>query len=241
MYGTGPTNSAVGNFSLRQYAIGLSIAKKCNAARLAPIGSKPLYRAPLAMCGYSSQVELEAIRTIFRTNVADNSVFQTYGQGSTPQWQLPLTPTNWLLVVLGFLALEDCKVEGAVTSLLPEHPEFLHELRAEIQALAGSNGPVDRLLKLAKGEITYEAYSTSDMVHNDLIEWWIRRIIGNARSVNTAPSDAQTSWYYSAWARAKFVAVDEAGCMHKADLCSVWGNTLRTLVLASDIKQLGHR
>jgi hypothetical protein len=72
---------------------------------------------------------------------------------------------------------------------------------------------------------------------NDEIEALLVKIIRRADVVLTTPAGARDGIYAEMNAKAKAVAIDEAGCMSKAELLSVWGNIMRVLVLAGDALQ----
>jgi hypothetical protein len=238
VFGSGPTNTAVTNFALRVHGQGRNVAKRCNDASPASGVATPQYRCPLVVRGYSARIELRAFKNVLKTGVADDKAYQSRNPSDTPRWRLALSPSNGLLAVLRSKPLEQSQEAGAVQTLIPEDAPFIYELQSEIDALYGTDGAVARLVQLARGELTWEAYCQGTMATNDLLEKWMQRIIDAADIVMTTPAGAQSQWFRGAWAKAKVIAVDEAGCMHKADLCSIWGNTLKPIILAGDVKQL---
>ena len=77
------------------------------------------------------------------------------------------------------------------------------------------------------------------MLTDSDIEALLGKIIIRADVLLTTPAAvAAPGFYADVWAKAKAVAIDEASCMSRADLCSAWGNILRILVLTGDTLQL---
>jgi hypothetical protein len=175
---------------------------------------------------------------MLQTGVADNDAYRKRSPSDTPRWQLTLSASNWFLAVLRSEPLWKSKIDVAVKSLHPADAKFLHELQAEYDKEAEVNGPLKRLSQLARGEMTWTEYCQDTMVDKSFIVKQMQRIVDNADIVLTTPAGSQHDWYKSVWAKAKVVAIDEAGCMSKADLCSIWGNTLRPIILGGDVKQL---
>ncbi|KAK3487623.1 uncharacterized protein B0T23DRAFT_363679 [Neurospora hispaniola] len=231
VYGSGPTHTAVTNFALRIYANGRKVIDRYN--KVVPSTSRRSY--PLVVRGYSPKVEVETFTNILKTGIADDTAFKSRNPKNTPRWRLALSPSNWLLAILGSKSLEQSQEAGIVPTLLPEHATCLYKLKEEIDR---GDGSVARISQLARGELTWEAYCDGDKVDKHLLEKWLQRIINNADVVMTTPATAQGTWFKQFWEVAKIIAIDEAGCMSKADLCSIWGNTLRPIILAGDVKQL---
>ncbi|KAK3386384.1 hypothetical protein B0T20DRAFT_491693, partial [Sordaria brevicollis] len=231
VYGSGPTNTAVSNFALRVYTNGCKVIDRFN--KVAPPTSRLSY--PLVVRGYSNKAEVGAFKDILQKGVANDGAYTPYRRESRRRWQLALSPSNWLLAILGSKALEESQQAGCIFTLLPQHATFLHVLREEIDR---GTGAVVRIRQLARGELTWGDYCNGETMSKFQLEDWFRRIIDNADVVMTTPAQAQAKWFKGFWSAAKVIGIDEAGCMDKADLCSIWGNTLRPIILAGDVKQL---
>jgi hypothetical protein len=236
VYGSGPTNAAVTNFAERFYKVGSQVTRRCNEA--APSQGALAYRRSLVVRGYSERAETDAFFEILRSGVADDTAPTQRRPTKSVRWKLSLSASGWLLAVLGSKALACSGAEVAMRELDPADAAFLHDLRREYVDAGATDGPMKRLLQVAQGEISWEEYSGDSMVPAQMIGNGMRRIINAADVVMTTPAGAQRQWYKDAWSSAKVIAVDEGGCMGLADLCSIWGNTLRPLVMAGDVKQL---
>jgi hypothetical protein len=239
VYGSAPTHTAVTNFALRVYGAGRDVAKFYNDSIATSVSTAPPSprRCPLVLRGYADKIEVSCFKNILKQGVADDSAFATK-QGETPRWRLALSPTNWLLAVLGSKALEESEDAGAVKKLAPEHATYLHEMQAEIDALNTTGAGVYRMAQLVRGELTWKEYCDGRMADERTIRDLMVRIIRNADVVLTTPAGAHSEWYQEIWDDAEVIAVDEAGCLNQAELCSIWGNTLRPIICAGDVKQL---
>ena len=222
------------SFALRLHARASVVVEKYNKMKQ----HQPPQRRMFVLRGYHFSWEANAFISILETGVADNSVVPPPRAGRYPRWQLPLSPTNWLLAVLEAKALEDCPVPDAVKQLHPDDAQSLYDLQAKIKHLADKPGALQRLVKLARGELSWEDYNEGDMASKAYIMNLMYNLVNAADAVLTTPAGAAKKWYNQAWSNAAAIAVDEGGCMHVADLCSIWGNTLRPLGMAGDIKQL---
>ncbi|KAK3386396.1 P-loop containing nucleoside triphosphate hydrolase protein, partial [Sordaria brevicollis] len=238
VFGSGPTNAAVTNFALRVHERAFAVTERCNKATPTSSTATPRYRIPLVVRGYGQKFEVAAFDHILKTGVADDTAHKPLNPADPPRWRLALSPSNWLLAVLGSKFLEENKEAGIVKNLLPEHASALHELKDEIDKLCVNDTAVARIVQRIRGELSWDDYRSGTSVPRNIIPGWLERIIGIADVVMTTPAAAQKPWFSKSWATAKIIAIDEAGCMHKADLCSIWGNTLRPAILAGDVKQL---
>jgi hypothetical protein len=193
--------------------------------------------------GYPIEREIKAFQNVLKTGGYERFILpdpSSSGHSSldTPRWTLSLSLCNWLLAILRSKTLGDSETATPVKNLDVADSIFLHELQAEIDTSAATTGPLQRLSQLVRGELTYEQYSQGSMLDKDSIRRLMERMVAGADVVMTTPAGAQVSAYHTAWSKAMVIAIDEAGYMHKADLCSIWGNTLRPIILAGDIKQL---
>ncbi|KAK4184092.1 hypothetical protein QBC35DRAFT_477596 [Podospora australis] len=237
VFGSGPTNTAVTNFSLRTYARESVTVDRCGSSS---VGSSQFrrYNRPFVLRGFSLNHEVAVFVQILQDRIADDSSAAKAVRGSvTLTWTLALSPSNWLLAIFKSKGLRASTVTP-VTELDPADSPHLFSIQKELEDLARSPGPVKSLFQLAAGEITWEEYVKGATVDELFIKKQMGRLITAADVVMTTPALAQREPYIDAWSSAKVIAVDEAGCMHKADLCSIWGNTLQPIILAGDINQL---
>lgn len=235
LYGSGPTNTAVSNFANRLYRRSSAVVLKANEAKKE--GGRR-HRRLLVVRGHHFELEVKAFNKILEKGVADNSVVPPRRAGDPPRWRLPLSPANWILAIFRSTALERTSVPEAVKCLHADDAQFLLDMQETIEQVAKSPGPLQRLVKLARGEMSFAEYSSGDMVPKSFIIDLMQELVDGADTVMTTPAGAQKKWYKKAWESAAAIFVDEAACMTKADLCSIWGNTLRPLGCAGDGKQL---
>ncbi|KAL5595360.1 hypothetical protein FOVSG1_009049 [Fusarium oxysporum f. sp. vasinfectum] len=126
---------------------------------------------------------------------------------------------------------------GSDARLLHEDDSIkLHELH---KSLAESSG-LARLRDRVSGKITWEEYANNgETVGKAELEDLVQRIVEAADILCTLPALAHTEDILHRWKlQARGIAIDEAGNITRADLCSVWGNTLLPCLLAGDEKQL---
>ncbi|KAB5549643.1 P-loop containing nucleoside triphosphate hydrolase protein [Coniochaeta sp. 2T2.1] len=235
VYGSGP-NTAVANLAKRLFSVGDQVIRRCNET--VPDQATPRYRRPLVVRGYGKDAEVQSFLAILQTGVADDTAYRGLIPSASKRWGLALSVTNWLLAVVGSPSLARTEVREAVKELDPTDAAFLYELRSEYEQAALTNGPFARLLRVARGEMTWQDYSKADMASTQFIAKQMQRIIRVADAVLTTPAGSQNAWYRPTWAAAKVLVVDEAGCIGEADLCSFWGNTLRAIGIGGDVKQL---
>jgi hypothetical protein len=232
IFGSGPTHVAINNFAERLYQRGAAVVERCNAGKK---DGEPRVRRPLVVRGHKLKHEVIAFKNILKSAVADNSAAPETHWSPPSHWVYALSAANWLSVLLGSKAAKDSRSEPAVKELSPDDSASIEELRDE---LSGSPDYA-RVRELARGEISWLDYSQGMMLADSDIEALLGKIITRADVLLTTPAAVTAPGFYAdVWAKAKAVAIDEAGCMSRADLCSAWGNILRVLVLAGDTLQL---
>ncbi|KAH8894849.1 hypothetical protein GQ53DRAFT_820525 [Thozetella sp. PMI_491] len=231
VYGSGPTHVAVSNFAEHLYMRGAEVAARYNVdldedyARL---------RRPLIVRGHLIKQEVSAFLNVLRFGIADDSAAPRRHPRS--RWQLPLSCANWFLAVLRSQAALQSLRANAVKALHPDDAKALHDMQKEVDA--DSDEALVRLAKLARKKLTWQEYVNGPTVKQEVIQQYLTKIALAANAVLTTPGCSTTAPYRIARKVAKGIAVDEAGCMHRADLLAVWGNTLLPLWLAGDILQL---
>ena len=231
VYGSGPTHIAVSNFANRLYSRGGAVVDRANAGRKE---HHFRVRRPLVVRGYLMAHEVQAFINVLKYGTADSSAAPRRQFKAASRWQLALSPTNWLLAVVRSKSLLASPDRDAVKSLHQDDSPRLFELQAELD---GEEFP-QRLGQLARGEISWLDYTQGTMVQADEIQDLLVRVVKAADVVLTTPAGSCNKPFLEWKNRARGIAVDEAGCMQRADLCSVWGNTLVPLFAAGDIKQL---
>ncbi|SCV38782.1 uncharacterized protein FFFS_05971 [Fusarium fujikuroi] len=220
--GSGPTHVAVNNLCARIDVVTCRVTAKYNS------GKQPgdrLHRA-LVVRGHKLHDEIAAFKKLLeKPDLGDEAApFGTWGLRS--KWKLHLSAAYWLLVCLG----------SDARPLHEDDSTKLHELH---KSLAESSG-LARLRDRVSGKITWEEYANNgDTVGKAELENLVQRIVEAADILCTLPALAHTEDILHRWKlQARGIAIDEAGNITRADLCSVWGNTLLPCLLAGDEKQL---
>lgn len=231
VFGSGPTHVAVSNFAERLYRRGAHVVERSNATAGADLRAC----RPLVVRGYRLDHEIQAFKNVLENGKADNSAAPRFPWAAPSRWTFPLSAANWLLVVLGSKATQESLAKNAATELHPDDAHFLHALQAELN---GTSECLVCLRKLARKEISWLEYTNGPTIKDEEILRLLERIIHNANVVLTTPAAACGPVYSDFKLLAKGIVVDEAGCMSRADLCSVWGNTMLPLFAAGDIIQL---
>ncbi|KAM7187998.1 hypothetical protein V8F20_010733 [Naviculisporaceae sp. PSN 640] len=247
IFGSGPTNVAVSNCAERLYWTGVTLTDRFNAGK----EEDAQVQRPLVVRGYKLKDECKAFWSIMLgRRVPDDDAISIGRWSPAPAWKYALSPCNWLLVALGYEPAESSPVKKAVKTVHDRDHPVLLEIRRELEA--DQLPPVQRFLRLVRGEINAQEYQGKETIQGSVIEKYMLRIISCASAVLTTPacayvpppspgqkekSEADRA-YEDYKIRAGGVLVDEAGCMVRSDLLSVWGNTLRPLFMAGDTKQL---
>jgi hypothetical protein len=221
VYGSGPTHISVDNFAERIYDVSSRVADRCNVGKAEEDATR--IRRHLVVRGYKLDHEVQAFLSILDSGAASDEARPKTKWGAKSHWKLPLSVTFWLLVVLGSKLVRPLHLDDSAT---------LTRLRSVIT----KQPDLDRLLQVVSGELTYKEYRDGAMVKSEYLKSLMGAIISEADAVLTTPGSISDE-YAAFWEQAKGIAVDEAGFMNRADLYTVWGNTLRPCVLAGDVKQ----
>ncbi|KAF0641432.1 hypothetical protein FPSE5266_02213 [Fusarium pseudograminearum] len=167
-------------------------------------------RRPLVLRGFRLDHEYAAFNRLLQNpDLGDDAA--SYGLwGVQSKWKLQCSATYWLLVCLG-----SCYV----STLADDDSKALHSLRDDL----AKRNDMESLRKLVAD-----------------FETLVNRIIEAADILCTIPTLAEPEERFSDCKvkTARAIAIDEAGSMSRADLYSVWGNTLLPCLLAGDEKQL---
>ncbi len=224
VYGSGPTHISVDNFAERIFQISSHIAERYNSGKLEDDTTRT--RRHLVVRGYRLDHEVEAFLNILSSGVASNAAKPKGFFGSPSRWALGLSVAFWLLVVLGSKTVRPLHHDDSTT---------LHDIRSIL--MERKSPEIGRLRQLVAGQMSFDEYRKGATLAKDDIKKIMATIISAADVVLTTPGSI-IGEYRQFWSRAKGIAIDEAGCLNRADLYHVWGNTLRPCALAGDIKQL---
>ena len=232
VFGSGPTHVAINNFAGRLYQRGAAVVERYNAGKN---GDGPRARRPLVVRGFKLRDEIGAFKNILKSGVADNAAAPKFPWSPPSRWTYALSATNWLLVLLKSDAAKKSRSGTAVTELDLDDSASMHELQADVD----QSPDWARARELVSGKISWAEYNKGQVLDGDKIGSRLIAIINSADIVLTTPATSESDNVYAAAKnKAKGIVIDEAGCLSRADLCSVWGNTLRPLVLAGDALQL---
>ncbi|KAK0710984.1 P-loop containing nucleoside triphosphate hydrolase protein [Lasiosphaeris hirsuta] len=231
VFGSGPTHVAISNFAERLYCRGAVVVSRCNAKKK---GTETRVRRPFVVRGQRLDREVEAFLNVLKYSSAGDSAIACLPWTPASSWTYALSPVNWLLVAIGSDAAKRSTTKHAVLNLHPDDSQFLHDLRNEI----GQDKSWSGFCQVVRGEINWHQYKLGGAIDDDEIEKLLIRIIRNADVVLATPGTAIYPTYSQVKLEARGIVIDEAGCMNRADLYSIWGNTLRPLFMAGDIMQL---
>ncbi|KLU83426.1 hypothetical protein MAPG_02486 [Magnaporthiopsis poae ATCC 64411] len=226
LFGSGPSDVAVTNFAMRFYRVTSQITDAHNRG-LAP-NDPERRRYKLVVRGYNFQDEASAL-----TELLTGTEPKSRGH-----WALPLTPTFWLLRVLG---------SDQVTPCSDDESPALDIVRDKVVSSAHGS----RLADFVAGLITKEEYECN-APDRKMLGRFLGFVVEHADALFTTPANIkpanntgrQAAWsekmvYSDWWENAmRCVAMDEAGAAHVADLYHIWGNRLLPCIMAGDIKQL---
>ena len=232
VFGSGPTHVAIDNFAGRLYQRGTAVVQRYNAGKN---GDDPRVRRPLVVRGHKLKDEIEAFKNLLKSAVADNTAAPKSSWRLPSRWTYALSASNWLLVLLKSNAAKTSRCQAAVKELDLDDSASMHELQKGLD----QSKDWSRARELVCRKIKWAEYIQGQVVSDDQIKSLLIAIIKCADVVLTTPATSEFDIVYAAAKKkAKGIVIDEAGCLNRADLCSVWGNTLRPLVLAGDSLQL---
>ncbi|KAM0325796.1 hypothetical protein ACHAQA_007098 [Verticillium albo-atrum] len=217
-----PSNVAVCNFADRIDRISIRVAARCNKDKSADDPTRARHR--LIVRGFKLDTELAAFKRLL-----ENPATGELPVGDS-EWQFHLSLTYWALSLLG----GGSHISGT-RALDPDESESVTKIRQQFQEQA----EYDHLRVLLDGGITYQQYASGSMVKAANITALMIAILERADMLCTTPAATDYEPFRS-WknGQAEGIAIDEAANMHRADLYSVWGNTLLPAFLIGDPKQL---
>ncbi|KAH6959138.1 putative DNA helicase [Fusarium avenaceum] len=219
--GSGPTHVAVNNLCARIDVVTCRVTEYYNA------GKQPSNRCrrTLVVRGFKLNDEIAAFKKLLENTALGDDAAPTAIWGLKSKWKLHLSASYWLLVCLG----------SDIRQLHEDDSKKLQGLHKTWTA----RSDLARLRDQVSGKITWEQYTNGEIIDKAVLEELVQRIVESADILCTLPSLAHTESMLYRWKlNAHGVAIDEAGNISRADLCSVWGNTLRPCLLAGDEKQL---
>ncbi|KAF4442135.1 hypothetical protein FACUT_2243 [Fusarium acutatum] len=216
---SGPTPAAVNKFAFDLHTVSHSVACKYNIVRSQETRS----RAALVIRGFQLQVECDAFKSLLRFPHLGDEAVGDDGWGVKLDWKLQLSASYWLLL---------CLSSESLPALHKDDRNILYEFQI---FLAGSDN-LARLRKRVSGKISWEEYVAGETVADTEFMRLMKMLLEVADIVCTTPSLAHTEDHLKKWKieRARGIAIDEAGRMSRADLYSIWGNTLLPCLLAGD-------
>ncbi|KIL93205.1 hypothetical protein FAVG1_03182 [Fusarium avenaceum] len=219
--GSGPTHVAVNNLCARIDVVTCRVTENYNA------GKQPSNRCrrTLVVRGFKLNDEIAAFKKLLENPALGDDAAPTATWGLKSKWKLHLSASFWLLVCLG----------SDIRQFHEDDSEKLQGLHKTWTA----RSDLARLRDRVSGKITWEQYTNGEIIEKAVLEKLVQQIVESADILCTLPSLAHTESMLYRWKlNAHGVAIDEAGNISRADLCSVWGNTLRPCLLAGDEKQL---
>ena len=224
LYASAPTHVAVDNYAARIARVDESLVSRLNEGLDSADPNRA--RRRLIVRAYKMDHEVIALRALLeRPDLGDKAAPSSYWFPSS-KWKLHCSLTYWVLMVLG---------SPAVRRLDENDPPALSDMRNNIK---GHKTRHD-LYRLATRQIQWREFKDSQANKDGSLGHLLDEILQYADIVCSTPSlackDQFSSWRMNT---ARAVAVDEAANMKRADLYSVWGNTMLPLLLGGDDKQL---
>ncbi|KAF4969787.1 hypothetical protein FSARC_3064 [Fusarium sarcochroum] len=220
---SGPSHVATDNICARLDVVSHRVTDRYNNGK----EQSDRQRRALVVRGFKIKHECDAFKKLLENpELGDEAApFGTWGVRS--KWKLNLSPSFWLLMCLG---------SSAVRPLHDDDSKALHSLRKSLT----ERKDVARLLDRVAQKISWEEYVNGKTLGKAELEKLMERIISDADIICTLPSLAHTEKALWNWKlkSARGIVIDEAGNMNRADLCSIWGNTMLPCLLASDERQL---
>lgn len=224
---SGPTNVSVDNLASRVDKVTTRVVERFNKGKQPEDPARAKYNVVLR--GFKPSDEVQAFENLLRNPHDREKAVPHRGWKATSKWTFPLSGAFWLL------ALFHAEVPG-VRQLRPDDSPALFELQKWID----EQEAFDTLRNLATGKTSWEEYSKGTMASPTTLEKLLKALVSRVDILCTTPAMTENHEIYSKWktSKARAVVVDEAACIHRADLYCVWGNTLLPCVLGGDPRQL---
>ncbi|KAG8167592.1 hypothetical protein KVR01_003281 [Diaporthe batatas] len=224
---SGPTNVSVDNLASRVDQVTTRVVERFNEGKHPEDPTRAKYNVVLR--GFRPFDEVQAFENLLRNPHDKENAVPHRGWKATSKWTFPLSGAFWLL------ALFRAEVSG-VRQLRPDDSPALFDLQNHID----EQEDFAALRDLATGKTSWEEYSKGEMVSSNALVELLNVLVSETDILCTTPAMTDNHDAYLGWktSQARAVVVDEAACIHRADLYCVWGNTLLPCVLGGDPRQL---
>ncbi|KAM0229344.1 hypothetical protein ACHAP5_011678 [Fusarium lateritium] len=226
---SGPTDEAIDNFAARLAHRDKATIDRYNKGKAATDPGRRRYK--LIIRGYDPREEVAAITSLLQDPKCGDDAVPATSWKLPSKWKLNLSCAFWLLLVL--------RSPAAGRELRSDDHPYLHALQKRIDTRAD----LLSLRQVATGTITWDEYKVAIKTYDSFIED-VRSLVGpmveNADILCVTPASSENCKAYLNWKvkNARGIAIDEAACMSRGDLCCVWGNTLMPCFLFGDPHQL---
>lgn len=224
---SGPTNVSVDNLASRVDQVTTRVVDRYNGDMKPDDPARAKYNFVLR--GFKFADEVQAFLNLLRNPHDKEKAFPQRGWKASSKWTFHLSGAFWLLVLFR------ANVVG-VRELRPDDSPALHKRQVHIDGAEDFASVRD----LATSRISWEEYSKGKMCSSDALETLLKLLVSKTDILCTTPAMTENNAAYMSWktSEARGVVVDEAACIHRADLYCVWGNTLLPCALGGDPRQL---
>lgn len=226
---SGPTDEAIDNFAAHLAHRDEAMIDRYNKGKAVADPGRRRYK--LIIRGYNPSQEVAAITSLLKDPKCGDNAIPPSSWKPPSRWKLNLSCAFWLLFVL--------RSPAAGRQLRPDDHPYLHALQKRIDA----RSDLLSLRQVATGAITWEEYKATvksyDLFFED-VRTLVGPIVENAEILCVTPADSENCKPFLNWKlkHARGVAIGEAACLSRGDLCCVWGNTLLPCFLFGDPRQL---
>ena len=224
--GSGPTHVAVDNLAARLHQVTTNVVEQANVGKQPDDPSR--FRRCFVVRAYRLNHEIIALKTLLRDgpNATGKAAVNKGWKGGS-KWKPHLSIAAWFVVLVG-------NGKHMATTLHADDKPALFELRAKLAA----DSRLDTIRARVTGRIQ-SGYNGPNIKDGDLEEIFAK-ILAIADILCTTPAASENVKEFRRWRdeKARGVVLDEAACMHRHDALQVWGNTMMTLIIGGDHKQL---
>lgn len=226
---SGPTNVAIDNFAARLALRDEATIDRYNKGKAASDPGRRRYK--LIIRGYNPGQEISAIASLLMDPKCADDAVPLSSWKLPPRWKLNLSCAFWLLLVL--------RSPAAGRQLRPDDHPFLYALQKRIDA----RSDLLSLRQVATGAITWDEYKMAAKEYElfvDDVRSLVAPIVENADILCVTPAASENYKPFLNWKikQTRGIAIDEAACLSRGDLCCVWGNALLPCFLFGDPRQL---
>ncbi len=224
---TAPTNFAVDNIASRidsicQQIIDSANRNRRNCEREIQHANIDNYNNIIVVRGYDIKEEVRNFEAYLAPTPRPQKAELPATEPST-RWTLHLSLAYWLLLAIASPAVG--------TPQGSEHKKLWKIRHSKDPKLCW-------LRQIASGQISWAEYMNRSSREEDILHCF-GIVLDDVDILCLTPAATEKHSYYREWKteRARGVLVDEAGNIQKADLYTVWGNTLLPCFLCGDIQQ----